>query len=80
MNNVLVIGDLHEPFSLDKYLEFCIAKYHEFDCTEVVFFGDVIKNHYSFYHKKSEGGLLVFAVLCAIAADPTPASLENAAR
>jgi len=30
--------------------------------------------------KPSEGGWFVFAVLCAIAAEPTPASLENAAR
>ena len=29
LNNVLVIGDLHEPFSLDKYLEFCISKSNE---------------------------------------------------
>ena len=25
--NVLVIGDLHEPFCLDGYLEFCINTY-----------------------------------------------------
>src|SRR5690606_22522045 len=30
--------------------------------------------------KPSEGGLLVFAVLWAMAAEPTPASLEKAAR
>ena len=27
INNVLVIGDLHEPFCLDKYLDFCINQY-----------------------------------------------------
>ena len=57
LNNVLVIGDLHEPFSLDKYLEFCISKYDEFDCTEVVFIGDIIDNHYSSYHETSADGM-----------------------
>ena len=56
-NNVLVIGDLHEPFSLNKYLEFCISKYDEYDCTEVVFIGDVIDNHYSSYHETSADGM-----------------------
>ena len=46
VNNVLVIGDLHEPFCLDKYLEFCVSKYEQFDCTEVVFIGDCLDNHY----------------------------------
>ena len=56
-NNVLVIGDLHEPFSLDKYLEFCVAKYQEFSCTEVIFIGDIIDNHYSSYHETSADGM-----------------------
>ena len=56
-NNVLVIGDLHEPFSLDKYLEFCVAKYQEFNCTEVIFIGDIIDNHYSSYHETSADGM-----------------------
>ena len=57
LNNVLVIGDLHEPFSLDKYLEFCISKYDEFDCTEVVFIGDIIDNHYYSYHETNADGM-----------------------
>jgi len=50
-NNVLVIGDLHEPFCLDKYLEFCVSKYEQFDCTEVVIIGDCLDNHYSSFHE-----------------------------
>ena len=50
-NNILVIGDLHEPFCLDEYLYFCIEKYREFNCNEVVFIGDIIDNHYSSYHE-----------------------------
>ena len=57
VNNVLVIGDLHEPFCLDKYLEFCVSKYEQFDCTEVVFIGDIIDNHYSSYHETSADGM-----------------------
>ena len=52
-NNVLVIGDLHEPFSLDKYLEFCVCKYQEFECSEVIFIGDIIDNHFASYHEVS---------------------------
>ena len=45
--NVLVIGDLHEPFCLDGYLDWCIDQYYTYKCTEVVFIGDVIDNHFS---------------------------------
>tara|TARA_R110002096_G_scaffold63703_1_gene156022 strand:- start:216 stop:881 length:666 start_codon:yes stop_codon:yes gene_type:complete len=55
--NVLVIGDLHEPFCLDDYLDWCIKQYEVFNCTEVVFIGDVIDNHYSSYHETSADGM-----------------------
>ena len=32
-NRVLVIGDLHEPFCLDGYLEFCKKVYAEQNAT-----------------------------------------------
>jgi metallophosphoesterase superfamily enzyme len=50
-NNVLVIGDLHEPFCLDEYLDFCIEQYNRFNCTEVVIIGDCLDNHYSSFHE-----------------------------
>lgn len=50
-NNVLVIGDLHEPFCLDGYLDFCREKQEQFNCGTVVFIGDIIDNHYSSYHE-----------------------------
>ena len=56
-NNILVVGDLHEPFCLDEYLDFCIEKYQEFNCNEVVFIGDIIDNHYSSYHETSADGM-----------------------
>ena len=56
-NNILVVGDLHEPFCLDEYLDFCIEKYIEFSCNEVVFIGDIIDNNYSSYHETNADGM-----------------------
>lgn len=54
---ILIIGDLHEPFSLDGYLEFCKKKYKEYKCNKVVFIGDIIDNHYSSYHETDADGM-----------------------
>ena len=56
-SNVLIIGDLHEPFCLDGYLQFCLNTYHYYKCTDVVFIGDIIDNHYSSYHETDADGL-----------------------
>lgn len=56
-NNVLVIGDLHEPFCLDGYLQFCRTQQEMYNCGTVVFIGDVIDNHYSSYHETDPDGL-----------------------
>ena len=56
-SNVLVIGDLHEPFCLDSYLDWCKEQYHTYNCTEIVFIGDIIDNHYSSYHETSADGM-----------------------
>ena len=55
--NVLVIGDLHEPFCLDEYLDFCLEQYDTYNCNQVIFIGDVIDNHYSSYHETDADGL-----------------------
>ena len=54
---VLVIGDLHEPFCLDGYLEFCKEQYSVNNCNKVVFIGDVIDSHYSSYHESDADGM-----------------------
>lgn len=54
---ILVIGDLHEPFCLDGYLEFCKETYRRYDCNQVVFIGDVIDNHYSSFHDPDPDGM-----------------------
>ena len=51
VNRVLIIGDLHEPFCLDSYLDHCIDTYKKYNCNKVIFIGDVIDNHYSSYHE-----------------------------
>ena len=53
---VLVIGDIHEPFCKDGYLEFCIETYKKYKCTRVVFIGDIIDNHYSSFHTANPDG------------------------
>jgi predicted phosphodiesterase len=55
-DNILVIGDLHEPFCLDEYLFFCREQQEIHDCGTVIFIGDVIDNHYSSYHEQDPDG------------------------
>ena len=54
---ILVIGDLHEPFCLDSYLAHCKETYQNYNCTDVIFIGDVIDNHYSSYHDTDPDGM-----------------------
>ena len=56
-SRVLVIGDLHAPFDLDSYFDFCVETYNNYNCNKVVFIGDVIDNHYSSYHETSSDGM-----------------------
>lgn len=55
-SRVLVVGDLHCPFDLDKYLDHCIKMYNDFNCNDVVFIGDIIDNHFSSYHEVDPDG------------------------
>jgi predicted phosphodiesterase len=54
---ILVIGDLHEPFSLEGYYQHCIDTYRRCNCNQVVFIGDIIDNHYSSYHETDPDGI-----------------------
>jgi len=55
-NNVLVIGDLHSPFTLEGYLEHCKEVQEKYSCNEVVFIGDIIDNHAGSYHPSDPDG------------------------
>ena len=56
-SRILVIGDLHEPFCLDGYLEFCKDTYDKYNCNKVIFIGDIIDSHYSSYHETNADGM-----------------------
>lgn len=49
-DNVLVVGDLHLPFTHPGYLEFCKEQQNKFNCGTVVFIGDLADFHYSSFH------------------------------
>lgn len=54
---ILVIGDVHAPFVLDGYLEFCKETYARYNCNQVIFIGDIIDNHYSSFHATDPDGM-----------------------
>ena len=56
VDNILVIGDLHAPFTLPNYLKFCREQQELYNCGTVVFIGDIIDNHYSSYHESDPDG------------------------
>ena len=57
IENVLIIGDIHLPFELEGYLEFCKKVYKDYNCNRVIFIGDIIDNHYSSYHETDANGM-----------------------
>jgi len=56
-DNVIVIGDPHEPFTKEGYLEFCRSIQEEYDCGTVVHIGDAVDNHAVSYHEKDPEGM-----------------------
>ncbi len=54
---ILVIGDLHCPFDLEKYFDFCVEQYQKYNCNQVIFIGDLLDNHYSSFHHTDPNGL-----------------------
>lgn len=54
--NVLVIGDLHAPFTKKGYLEFCQRMYIKHKCSSIVFTGDMLDFHASSYHETNPDG------------------------
>ncbi len=59
--NVLVIGDLHAPFILDGYLDFCRRTQEEYNCGTVVQIGDLTDGHSYSYHEHDPDGMSVGA-------------------
>jgi hypothetical protein len=55
--NVLIIGDPHEPFTREGYMLHCREMQEKYECGTVVNIGDVVDNHYSSYHEADPDGL-----------------------
>jgi len=53
---VLVIGDLHEPFTLEGYLEFCLHIKEKYKTTHTIFIGDIIDAGASSFHTPDADG------------------------
>jgi predicted phosphodiesterase len=45
-HNILVISDLHIPCEIPNALEKCINIKNKYNCTEVIFIGDIVDNYY----------------------------------
>jgi predicted phosphodiesterase len=54
---ILVIGDIHAPFELPEYFDFCKDTYAKYNCNQVIFIGDIIDNHYSSFHATDPDGM-----------------------
>lgn len=55
--NVLVIGDPHEPFTREGYMLFCREMQEKYECGTVVNIGDQVDNHYSSFHDADPDGM-----------------------
>lgn len=53
---ILIVGDLHAPFTRKNYLTFCEEIYNKYNCNQVVFIGDLIDNHFSSFHETDPDG------------------------
>lgn len=56
-NNVLVIGDLHLPFTDINYLKFCREQQERFNCGTVIQIGDIVDHHAQSFHASDADGL-----------------------
>ena len=54
---ILVIGDLHAPFTHPDYLHFCIDTYQKWNLNQVIFIGDLIDSHGWSYHEHDPDGM-----------------------
>lgn len=54
---ILVVGDIHAPFELKEYLQFCRDTYANYNCNQVIFIGDIVDNHASSFHVSDPDGM-----------------------
>ena len=65
---ILVVGDIHAPFNLDGYLDFCKDTYAKYNCNQVIFIGDIDQ-------LASEGALFTNAYAASPVCSPTRAAI-----
>lgn len=51
--NILVVADLHAPYTKKGYFEFCMQQFKKYKCNKVVFIGDIADFASISYHEKS---------------------------
>jgi len=49
--NILIIGDIHEPFGHEGYLQHCLDTMKKYQCTKVIFIGDEVDLHSLSFHE-----------------------------
>lgn len=54
---ILIIGDLHCPFEMEGYFEYCLETYDRHACNQVIFIGDLIDSHATSRHETDPDGL-----------------------
>jgi predicted phosphodiesterase len=54
--NTLIIGDTHEPFTKDGYIDFCIDLQKQYNCGTIIHIGDLVDNHAVSYHDHDPDG------------------------
>lgn len=52
-----MVGDLHLPFEHPDYYQHCVDVYQKWNCTNVLYIGDIIDNGYGSYHESDPDGL-----------------------
>lgn len=50
-NNILLIGDIHEPFGHKDYLQHCLNVQNTYNCGTVIFIGDINDLHGLSFHE-----------------------------
>lgn len=57
--NRLILGDLHAPWILDGYLEWCKQLESEYKCNKIIMIGDIIDSHSWSFHEHDVDGMSV---------------------
>lgn len=58
-DNVLLVGDLHAPFTLDGYIDFNRDLQKKYDCGTVILVGDIVDGHSWSFHTHDVDGMSV---------------------